>query len=47
MTTATVVNGVGLQGLQDMTAMVKAQPAIAQATFEAVTGYIAERAKPR
>ena len=37
MTTATVVNGLSVQGIQDMVAMVKAQPDVARATFSAST----------
>jgi uncharacterized OsmC-like protein len=37
MTTATLVNGLSVQGIQDMVAMVKAQPSVAQATFAATT----------
>jgi uncharacterized OsmC-like protein len=33
MATATVVNGLSMQGIQEMVAMVTAQPAVAQATF--------------
>jgi uncharacterized OsmC-like protein len=35
MATATVVNGLSTQGIQEMVAMVTAQPAVAQATFAA------------
>ncbi|TAK73725.1 MAG: OsmC family peroxiredoxin [Dehalococcoidia bacterium] len=37
MTTATVVNGLSTRGVQDMVEMVKARPAVAQATFSAST----------
>ncbi|MBI4197917.1 MAG: OsmC family protein [Chloroflexi bacterium] len=37
MATATVVNGVSIQGLQDMVGMVKAQPQVAKAAFSATT----------
>lgn len=37
MTTATVVNGLSVQGIQDMVVMVKAQPEVARATFSAST----------
>ena len=37
MTTATVINGLSVQGIQDMVAMVKAQPEVARATFSAST----------
>ena len=37
MTTATVINGLSTQGIQDMVEMVKAQPQVAQAVFSATT----------
>ncbi len=37
MTTATVVNGLSVQGIQDMIGMVKAQPQVAKAVFYATT----------
>ena len=37
MTTATVINGLSVQGIHDMVEMVKAQPNAAQATFSAAT----------
>ena len=37
MTTTTVINGLSVQGMQDMVEMVKAQPNVAQATFSAAT----------
>jgi uncharacterized OsmC-like protein len=37
MTTATIVNGLSVQGIQDMVEMVKAQPGVARATFETTT----------
>src|SRR3990172_908547 len=37
MAPATVVNGVSIQGIQDMVAMVKAQPQVARAVFYATT----------
>ena len=39
MTTATVINGITVQGLQDMVEMVKAQPQVAKATFYAETAW--------
>lgn len=37
MTTATIINGLSVQGIQDMVSMVKEQPNVAQATFSAAT----------
>ena len=37
MATATVVNGLNVQGIQDMVEMVKAQPQVAEAAFYATT----------
>ena len=37
MATATVVNGLNVQGIQDMVEMVKAQPQVAKAAFYATT----------
>ena len=37
MPTSTMVNGLNVQGIQDMVAMVKAQPQVAQAVFYATT----------
>ena len=37
MATATVVNGLNVQGIQDMVEMVKAQPQVAKAVFYATT----------
>src|SRR3990172_12805525 len=37
MAPATVVNGVSIQGIQDMVGMVKAQPQVAKAVFYATT----------
>ena len=37
MATATVVNGLNVQGIQDMVEMVKAQPEVAKAAFYATT----------
>ena len=37
MTTATNINGLAVQGVQDMMEMVKAQPEVAKATFSATT----------
>lgn len=37
MTTATVINGLSVQGIQDMVAMVTAQPEVGQAVFSAAT----------
>ena len=37
MATATVVNGLNVQGIQDMVEMVKAQPEVAKAGFYATT----------
>ena len=39
MTTATLINGLSVQGIQDMVEMVKAQPTVAQATFEVVADW--------
>ena len=37
MATATIVNGLNVQGIQDMLEMVKAQPQVAKAVFYATT----------
>ena len=37
MTTSTVVNGLNVQGIQDLVEMVKAQPQVGKAAFYATT----------
>ena len=39
MTTATSINGLAVQGIQDMVELVKAQPAVASATFYSTTDW--------
>lgn len=39
MVTATAINGLSIQGIQDMVELIKAQPQVARATFSATTAW--------